>query len=288
MSLTPQEQFDALFDIQDESSDDNDACLLEATVDGHGRLGPAQGHGSGNQVERLALDRHEDRVEAYFKPANGLHKVMLSAYKQSRASATLAEAAAWRLAVELGNPYRRLVAPCVVRILMEIDDGPGALSLKRPGENESDEPTRQLLDDCCDAAFFDALIGQQDRHSGNWLWDASTARLTLIDHGCSFARRTDPCNRSRLSELRRRRGRARLTDAEIVIAERIRDSDDLLGLGRSSTRTALRRCEAGPRPWRLRRTRSSRVVTSASGEKLQKSTQGVKSASDHRGHHGSR
>ena len=91
------------------------------------------------------------------------------------------------------------------RFVPEIDEGPGALSLKCPGENESDEPTRQLLEDCCHAAFFDALIGQQDRHSGNWLWDAPTGRLTLIDHGCSFARRGDPCNRSRLSELRRRR-----------------------------------------------------------------------------------
>lgn len=35
------------------------------------------------------------------------------------------------------------------------------------------------------AAFFDALTGQQDRHTGNLLVDGS--RLHLIDHGFTFA-----------------------------------------------------------------------------------------------------
>jgi hypothetical protein len=39
------------------------------------------------------------------------------------------------------------------------------------------------------AGFFDALIGQQDRHGGNLLVDQD--RLYLIDHGFAFGRTGD-------------------------------------------------------------------------------------------------
>jgi hypothetical protein len=230
MAAGVQEQFDALFDLQDASVDEDDLLLLEGDLAEHGRLGLVQGHGSNNVVHRVQIHRHGHEALGYFKPANGLSIRTLDLFRQTRASSTLGEAAAWRLAVALGEPYRDLVAPCVVRFLDEIDDGPGALSLHRPGEIESDEPIRRLLDVVCDAAFFDCLIGQQDRHSGNWLWDADGAKLALIDHGCAFARRGDPCNRQRLASARRAHGRLALTERETDIAERLRDSADLLGL----------------------------------------------------------
>jgi hypothetical protein len=231
MAPGPQELFDALFDAQDASAQVDDRRLLDASLQPEGRLGPVVGHGSGNQVEQLALDYAGETVRAYFKPANGLSKRTLDIYRQTRASSTLAEAAAWRLAAELGPPYSDLVAPCVLRFIDDIDDqAPGALSLHRPGETESEEPLRLMTDICCDAAFFDALIAQQDRHSGNWLWDVGSQRLTLFDHGCSFARSGHPCSRSKLSMARRAAQRGRLTDEEIAILERLRDDAGSLGL----------------------------------------------------------
>lgn len=35
-------------------------------------------------------------------------------------------------------------------------------------------------------AFFDALIGQQDRHDGNYRFDTPTGQLSVIDHGFAF------------------------------------------------------------------------------------------------------
>jgi hypothetical protein len=60
----------------------------------------------------------------------------------------------------------------------------GALSLQASGWPGDPAPTQNPTW-CLPAAFFDSLIAQQDRHSGNWRWDGN--RLTLIDHGYAFA-----------------------------------------------------------------------------------------------------
>ena len=48
-----------------------------------------------------------------------------------------------------------------------------------------------MPDDCIAAAFFDSLIGQQDRHRGNYRWDATNEKLGLIDRGFAFAHAPD-------------------------------------------------------------------------------------------------
>jgi hypothetical protein len=98
------------------------------------------------------------------------------------------EAAAWRLARALGAPYDTLVATSVIRWLRAepgIDADWGALTREGAGPSGQLEP---LVDpDLCDpSAFFDCLIGQQDRHAGNFRFDQATGILTLIDHGYAF------------------------------------------------------------------------------------------------------
>jgi len=61
----------------------------------------------------------------------------------------------------------------------------GSAALPQPGVGFD-----QLI---ADAAFFDALIGAQDRHDEN-LRAGPTPSLGLIDHGFAFARRGDPHN----------------------------------------------------------------------------------------------
>jgi len=80
MAPGPQELFDALIDAQDASAHVDDRRLLDAGLEPEGRLGPIVGHGSGNQVEQLALDYAGEMVRAYFKPANGLSKRTLDTY----------------------------------------------------------------------------------------------------------------------------------------------------------------------------------------------------------------
>ena len=80
------------------------------------------------------------------------------------------------------------------------------------------------------AAFFDCLIGQQDRHPGNYL--AQGDRLTLIDHGYSFARSGDHLNWSFLQRDRVMGGDRdkRLSGPEIAALDKFLDSKDSLGL----------------------------------------------------------
>jgi hypothetical protein len=48
------------------------------------------------------------------------------------------------------------------------------------------------------------MIGQQDRHPGNWRWDGN--RLTLIDHGYAFAMPGQILNHSDLVAARHGHG----------------------------------------------------------------------------------
>lgn len=134
----------------------------------------------------------------------------------------LHEVAAWRLAASLGGPWLRLVPPCVMRRCV------GRLgSLARGVEGI---PGSRMADDlpaASAAGFFDALIGQQDRHRGNFL--RNDDRVWLIDHGFAFARDGDPLNESHFVDLRNRWA-PQLTAAKVSALDRLLCRDDLLGV----------------------------------------------------------
>jgi hypothetical protein len=246
--MDEQDRFDALFDLQDVSRHEADRLLLDSPVVAHAALGSGRGHGSGHEQYEMRL-RSPDGIEvsAFFKPANGLRQRSLELFGQTRASCVLAEALAWRLAVALGPPYVNVVAPCVLRFVEAIDvDAPGAMSLARPGVDESYAPAEQVPEQWAAAALFDALSGQQDRHCGNWLWDQGGSALYLIDHGYSFACRGDHCANSEILRVRRERGGLALDDIEIDLLSRTLEEIEPLVLRRilASSRSRSLRARA--------------------------------------------
>ena len=137
--------------------------------------------------------------------------------------------AAYRLAHALGDPFAGLVAPCVVRSIPEIDEhAPGSLSSERFDERREDvfvlAPEGALR-----AAFFDALIANQDRSRANLLFDAPREDLALIDHGFAFARENDVINATILLDWRRRAGLHELVAVERAALEKLIEDDELVG-----------------------------------------------------------
>lgn len=179
--------------------------------------------GGTNETTRLELD---NGVVGYHKPFEGVHDRIATGFGQKSAQQPMHEVAAWRLAERLGEPYDRLVAPCVLR---EEGGRIGSFSQERPGL-----PMRSQMDvdegDHNAAAFFDCLIGQQDRHPGNYL--VAGDRVTLIDHGYAFARGGDFLNHSFFQRQRSgadEKGR-RLTGPEVQTLDLLTESEDACGL----------------------------------------------------------
>ena len=77
------------------------------------------------------------------------------------------------------------------------------------------------------AGFFDRLIGQQDRHAGNYLVDERG--LTLIDHGFAFSKPGDRLNAAYLMVYRTQASPA-LRPNERDALTRLLASPDVLGL----------------------------------------------------------
>lgn len=146
-----------------------------------------------NDARRVDLG---NGVYAYHKTFGSTAHVARS-FGQEHDMQPIFEAAAWRLAERLGPPWSQLVAPCVLR---EVDGQLGSLSLERPGAvgmSAGGHP-----DAAAAAGFFDRLIGQQDRHRGNYLVD--DRGITLIDHGFSFSKPGDTRNAHVLQDRRSR------------------------------------------------------------------------------------
>jgi hypothetical protein len=158
----------------------------------------------------------------FHKPFSGVHVANAIAYGQTGETPPLHEAVAWRLAVALGDPWQGIVAPCVLRDHAG-EDG----SLQAPGWPRDPAPTTNPTW-CLPAAFFDALIAQQDRHDGNWRWDAT--RLTLIDHGYTFALPGDIPNHYDFVAARHAGGAAGLRAEERDALGRLLADSGLLGM----------------------------------------------------------
>jgi hypothetical protein len=133
--------------------------------------------------------------EAFHKPHDGMrdHPVLeMPVWKHYGHASGIAtginECAAWRMARAMGAPWDTLVPTAVMRWLPSAPallGGWGPLVRKGNGPSGDSVPLGQPAL-CLPAAFFDALIGQQDRHLGNQRYEAATGRLTLIDHGFSL------------------------------------------------------------------------------------------------------
>lgn len=179
--------------------------------------------GGSNETIRFTLDNGQ---VAYHKPFADLNDRMARGFGQTSAQQPVHEAAAWRLAERLGEPYRSLVPPCVLRV---VEGKMGSFALERPGVpyrevGDVEESERRA------AAFFDCLIGQQDRHRMNYL--VAGDRVSLIDHGYAFAQKGTYCNYSDFLLWRTTSDatRGRLTGAEIDALDAVLDSEDGGGL----------------------------------------------------------
>ncbi len=168
----------------------------------------------------------------FHKPFSGVHVANAIAYGQTDETPPLHEAASWRLAVALGPPWDEIVTPCVLR---EYAGEDGSLSLRATGWPRDPAPTLNPTW-CLPAAFFDALIAQQDRHDGNWRWDGN--RLTVIDHGYTFALPRAILNYSDFVVARHRHGAASLLTDEHDALTRLLSDSDLLGMARFLLPTA--------------------------------------------------
>jgi hypothetical protein len=74
-------------------------------------------------------------------------------------------------------------------------------------------------------AFFDALIGQQDRNDGNILWYEERRRIYLIDQGFAFATPGANSGEVILTAWRARQGERGLTREELQALAELRESD---------------------------------------------------------------
>jgi hypothetical protein len=107
-----------------------------------------------NATKRLALS---GGAIVFHKPFAGVHVANALAYGQTDETPPLHDAVGWRLAVALGEPWVRLVSPCVLRDYAGED---GALSLQASGWPGDVAPTLNPTW-CLPAAFFDSLAASK-------------------------------------------------------------------------------------------------------------------------------
>lgn len=178
-----------------------------------------QAAGGTNETSRVTLD---NGLVGYHKPFADLNDSLASGFGQAVAEQPVHEAAAWQLASQMGPPYDAMVPPVVLR---EVNGKLGSFALERPGKQMRRDV--EVSPEWREAAFFDALIGQQDRHPNNYLMAGD--RLTLIDHGYTFARPGDYCNWSWFVQ-RRHADSPDLTYQEREVLQRVVSSPDLMGM----------------------------------------------------------
>lgn len=220
-----QAQFEAVFAAQ---GGDEEDWLIEDSVEDSERIKDFEA--GKNEIWRVYLgSTHEP---AYFKPLNGVNGTEAFMWGHDKVSTTLAEVAAWRLAAALGGPLLEIATPCVLRWIHEIDEhAPGALLVAQPRDEAATKEIFYTAPVACrHAAFFDALIGQQDRHAGNFLTDGQ--QLFLIDNGFAFGRREqdDLFHCSVFLDWRWRDESQALSEWESGALGRLVASGDLLGL----------------------------------------------------------
>lgn len=168
-----------------------------------------------NETTRVFLD---NGVTGYHKPFADLDEDTAVGFGHDSSQQCIHEVAAWRVASSMGPPWDEIVAPCVLR---EVNGELGSFSMQRPGTPRAN-PTE--CPEWRSAAFYDALIGQQDRHRGNYLQAGD--RLALIDHGYSFGRHGDYLN---WSDFVVERSQATDADEQLLTGREVDVLDRFLG-----------------------------------------------------------
>lgn len=146
-------------------------------------------HEGSSRVNKVALDT---RRVCFHKAASGVNEPQARRYGHDPFGVLINESAAWMIAKTLGPPFAEWVPTTVIRSIWPEDPalagGFGAFSTEIKGETDVDEPWQDAAY-CDPAAFWDALIGQQDRHYGNYRFDVGAQQppLGLIDNGYAFA-----------------------------------------------------------------------------------------------------
>lgn len=142
-----------------------------------------------SRVNKVAL---HTRLICFHKAAAGVDEAQALSFGHRAFGVLINESAAWMLARALGPPFDEWVPTTVIRSIWpadpELAGGFGALSTGIAGESEVDRPWKDPAY-CDPAAFWDALIGQQDRHYSNYRFDTRSQNpmLGLIDNGYAFA-----------------------------------------------------------------------------------------------------
>jgi hypothetical protein len=199
----------------------------------------------GEHITRTYEVRLDSGHVCVFKPGNGLlnagdtglflGKQALNRYDHTPMSTTISECAAWQLAKQLGEPWSEMVVPTVLKFAELPDTGKmefGAAGLFRGG-NVGKRGFYPLVPDQASAgAFFDALIGQQDRNKGNVMWYEERQRIYLIDHSFSFGKPGGNRGASDLLEWRWGHGSQELTQDELAALNKLLGSGDSLTLAR--------------------------------------------------------
>jgi len=237
--VTDQEQVDALYAVRG-FDHELEAELHQARVLSVRPFDAERVHVS--RTYELLLDSGHLCI---FKPADGLleaaanglylGKQALMQYDHTPVSTTISECAAWQLAKHLGSPWSDLVIPTVMKFPPHPEPHApmiGAASVFRWGDVGKRGFYDVVPDQVSAAAFYDALIGQQDRNKGNVLWYQERRVIYLIDHAFSFARTGANHGASDLVQWRCGHGTRRLTDPELDAMDRLLGSPDLLTLRR--------------------------------------------------------
>jgi hypothetical protein len=189
-------RLDCIRDAQSGLTHPDERFMLDAPTPTYARHRSVTAGSSVNAVLSGTTEYEGRRWTFFFKPLQGVMQSTARDYRQeSLVDVGIHEVAAWWLARELGPPWSELVAPAVWW------DPPGAVDVREGGpvvwgmggSATLPEPGTGFDRLIADAAFFDALIGAQDRHDENLRADLPPS-LGLIDHGFAFARHGDPHN----------------------------------------------------------------------------------------------
>jgi hypothetical protein len=167
----------------------------------------------------------------FHKPLNGINIRLARNYGHRQPEELLIhEGAAWRLAYTIGGALEDIVAACVIRDLGPQHNGVGSLCAECPGYPRSGAVL--TAPGANEMGFFDSLIAQQDRHTGNTRWEPAAQKIGVWDHGYAFATRNwrHPCNASAFVTTRHNRGQQALTQAETAALHQLKSSGDLHGL----------------------------------------------------------
>jgi hypothetical protein len=163
----------------------------------------------------------------FHKRFNGQNATNSAHYGHHAYDVPLNEVAAWRLAYAMGQQWRRMVPTCVLR---KIEEQGGALMNDKKARADmavfNGDATKQVNA----AGFWDALIGNQDRNTGNFRYDSVSKTLGLIDHGYVFARPGDFFNTSMFFAYRRTHHQIGLLAPEKEVLEALLESGNLFGL----------------------------------------------------------